>query len=301
LILATPASGEDISQYDMFVTGHSLGGALSTLFVMDIAESGIDAGRALPQLDPSDNWWKGIASVFLGSNDAPKGGPAPPRPKSLRMYNYGSPRVGNEPFAAEFGELQQKGFITEAYRVVNGEDLVARHPRTMNALVFGNVGYEHCGATVLVSLNSTVAGDESEEPIVTPKIWIEGESDNALCPVRDGTPLTSPLEDGSFLGELVKTTKEKLQEHDEAETQVMAYASTLRKVAGAFSEQLQTATFADIPNVVGIDRKFTERELRMIQVKDDVGLLSQMNALFSNLCCSRLLLFSNFRVEYIKR
>lgn len=268
MILATPAPGEDISQYDMFVTGHSLGGALATLFAMDIAESGIDAGRALPQLDPSDNWWKGIASVFLGSDDdAPKSGSAPPRPKSLRMYNFGSPRVGNEAFAAEFGELQKKGYIDEAYRVVNGEDLVARHPRTMNALVFGNVGYEHCGATVLVSLNSSLVGDEDGEPVVIPKIWIEGESDNALCPVRDGTPLTSPLEDGSFLGELVKATKEKLKEHDQKEAQIVAYASTLRKMAEAFSDKLQTATFTDIPNVVGIDRKFTERELRMIQVR----------------------------------
>ena len=268
MILATPAPGEDISQYDMFVTGHSLGGALATLFVMDIAESGIDAGRALPQLDPSDNWWKGIASVFLDSDDdAPKSGSAPPRPKSLRMYNFGSPRVGNEAFAAEFGELQKKGYIDEAYRVVNGEDLVARHPRTMNALVFGNVGYEHCGATVLVSLNSTLVGDEDGEPVVIPKIWIEGESDNALCPVRDGTPLTSPLEDGSFLGELVKATKEKLKEHDQEEAQIVAYASTLRKMAEAFSDKLQTATFTDIPNVIGIDRKFTERELRMIQVR----------------------------------
>lgn len=298
MILATPAPGEDISQYDMFVTGHSLGGALATLFVMDIAESGIDAGRALPQLDPSDNWWKGIASVFLGSDDdAPKSGSAPPRPKSLRMYNFGSPRVGNEAFAAEFGELQKKGYIDEAYRVVNGEDLVARHPRTMNALVFGNVGYEHCGATVLVSLNSTLVGDEDGEPVVIPKIWIEGESDNALCPVRDGTPLTSPLEDGSFLGELVKATKEKLKEHDQTEAQIVAYASTLRKMAEAFSDKLQTATFTDIPNVVGIDRKFTERELRMIQVRP--FLLGEAKALFSDLPYPLSLQFSN--LEHITR
>jgi hypothetical protein len=41
------------------------------LFVMlDIGpEFGIDEGQALPQLDPSEHWWKGIASVFLGSSN----------------------------------------------------------------------------------------------------------------------------------------------------------------------------------------------------------------------------------------
>ena len=259
MILATPAPGEDISQYDMLVTGHSLGGALATLFVMDIAESGIDAGRALPQLDPSDNWWKGIASIFRGSNDdEPESDSAPPRPKSLRMYNFGSPCVGNEEFSAKFCELQKKGCIDEAYCIISREDLVAHHPRTMNVLVFGNVGYEHCGAMVLVSLNSTLVGDEDEDLIVIPKIWIEGESDTTLFPVQDGTLLMSPLEDSSFLRELIKATKDKLKEHNQKKSQVMAYATTLRKMAEAFSEQLQTATFTDIPNVIGINWKFTE-------------------------------------------
>jgi len=269
LILATPAPGDDMSEYDLLVSGHSLGGALATLFVMDIAESGIDAGRALPQLEESDNWWKSIASMFGGGDEDVNTAKsrAPPRPKSLKMYNFGSPRVGNEPFAAKFDQLQKDGFIAEAYRIVNGEDLVARHPRTMNALAFGNVGYEHCGATVLVTLSNTVSEDGADgEQVIVPKVWIEGESDKSLCPVRDGSPLTSPLADGSFLNELVKATNEKLGKDSTQEgmepQRMLNYATTM---AGALAERLKTATAADFASAVGIERQFTERELRMIQ------------------------------------
>jgi hypothetical protein len=270
LILATPAPGEDISEYDMLVTGHSLGGALATLFTADIAQSGIDAGRALPQQAPSDNWWKSIATFFSDNDDESDNknpGQGPPRPKTLKMYNFGSPRVGNEAFAAMFEQLQKDGFIDEAYRIVNGEDLVARHPRTMNALAFGNVGYEHCGATVLVSLLNTVAGEGADsEPVYVPKVWIEGESDDSLCPVRDGTPLTSPLANGSLLNELVKTTEEKLGNDGSAQgtdpKRILSYATTM---AGALAEKLKTATASDIATALGIERQFTEREIRMIQ------------------------------------
>ena len=66
LVLAAVAPGEDLSSYDLLVTGHSLGGALATCFVMDIAQYGVDAGRGLPQLEPSENWWSSIASTLTG-------------------------------------------------------------------------------------------------------------------------------------------------------------------------------------------------------------------------------------------
>ena len=90
LILAAVAPGDDISQYDLIVTGHSLGGALSTLFTCDIAEFGVDAGKGLPSKAKSEPWWKAL-NVF-GKEAANLAKTSRPKPKSLKLYNFGSPR-----------------------------------------------------------------------------------------------------------------------------------------------------------------------------------------------------------------
>jgi len=56
---------------------------------MDIAEYGMDAGRSLPQLEPSDAWWQSIATTFTGKKVQIGAPPPPPRPKSLKVYNFG--------------------------------------------------------------------------------------------------------------------------------------------------------------------------------------------------------------------
>ena len=170
---------------------HSLGGALATLFTADVGQYGFDAGRALPQQEPSDPWWKSIANTFSGTSqqEQPTSSKGPPRPKSLLLYNFGSPRVGNEAFRDLFDSLLQDGSIDQAYRIVNGEDVVTRLPRTMNALVLGNVRYDHVGTTVLVAPASS-SEEESENGTENNNVnesilWVEGESDDSACPVRD--------------------------------------------------------------------------------------------------------------------
>ncbi|GAX29096.1 hypothetical protein FisN_7Hh308 [Fistulifera solaris] len=256
LILATPTPGDDISDYDMLVTGHSLGGALATLFTADIGEHGIDAGRGLPQSKPSDVWWKSIANTLIGQKAADMEGKKPPRPKSLYLYNFGSPRVGNERFRIMFDSLLADGRITQAYRVVNGEDVVARLPRTVNALVFGNVGYDHVGTTVLVK-------DPSQADDGEPLLWVEGESDDNTCPVRDGIALTNPLSEGSLLADLINATKTVLNDEDTSKN-----ADLWTKVGSAammVTERIKTVSASDLASVLGIDQKFTEREVRIIQ------------------------------------
>lgn len=182
LVLSAVAPGDNICNYDLIITGHSLGGALSTLFAADIGEYGIDAGRGLPQSEESEPWWSSLASTFLKEKDEPTIKTPPPRPKSVRMYNFGSPRVGNDEFVKKFNSLLGNG-IDEAYRIVNGEDVVTRLPRTVNALNFVSIGYDHCGPTVLISVpEEAVAGQAL--------IWIEGQSEGK-CPVRDGQFLSS--------------------------------------------------------------------------------------------------------------
>ena len=255
LLLATVAPGDSIADYDMLVTGHSLGGALATLFTADIAQYGIDAGRGLPQLDEGEPWWKAIASTFSGRNMEVESRD-PPRPKSLRLYSFGSPRVGNNAFADLFEALQGEGFIDEAYRVVNGDDVVARLPRSVNALVFGQVGYEHCGPTVLISQpkNSVDLIDCD-----TPPLWIEGESDDNQCPVRDGVALASPMAEGSLLADLYSATKDSFDEKSPLSWDKVVSA------ASKVSERFKALSAADVASVVGIDKGYSQREMKIIQ------------------------------------
>jgi len=88
----------------------------------------------------------------------------------------------------------QRSLLDEAYRVVNGADVVARLPRSINFLL--KIGYDHCGATALISLpkisrdgeNLTGNKEKNTNDSVVPLIWVEGESDDASCPVCDSTP-----------------------------------------------------------------------------------------------------------------
>lgn len=257
LILATVEPGESITNYDMLVTGHSLGGSLATLFTADIGQYGLDGGRGLPQLEESDPWWKGITNL-VGQADL-KAQREPPRPKSLRLYNFGSPRVGNDAFSDIFEALVAEGQIDQAYRVVNGEDVVARMPRTVNALVLGQIKYEHCGTTVLVSTPVSSDDDKSEQ-IMNPRLWVEGESDDRLCPVRDGVALASPTGEGSLLNDLISTTQESW-ENEDMESVTDRLSSALSQV----TTRLRTVTAQDLASIIGIDKSFSEREMKFAQ------------------------------------
>ncbi|GJP40573.1 hypothetical protein CLOM_g237 [Closterium sp. NIES-68] len=76
-------------KYQVMVTGHSLGGALSTLFTYDLAQS---------DLKKQYNF-------------------------NLSLYNFGSPRVGNHAFAARFNQL-----VGDSWRIANDLDIVPRVP-----------------------------------------------------------------------------------------------------------------------------------------------------------------------------
>jgi Lipase (class 3) len=276
LILAIPAPGEKIDQYDMFVTGHSLGGALATLFTADIGQYGIDAGRGLPQLEESEPWWKAVVNSFLsvpGSSDAPSN--EPPRPKSLRLYNFGSPRVGNLPFAELFDALCDEGYINQAYRIVNGEDVVARLPRTFNAMIFGNINYEHVGTTVLLTHPDLNSVNNTDDPVTVestissmPCIWIEGESDDKQCPVRDGVRLTSPLAEGTLLNDLFTFTRESFASGGALELNDASKGSVLDRISSVVvkvADRMKNLKATDLGTILGIDQSYTDRELRLIQ------------------------------------
>jgi hypothetical protein len=255
LMLAAVRPGESISEYDVIVTGHSLGGALATLFTADIGEFGIDAGRTLPTIDASDDWWKALANRFTGNVDQQQPSAQPPRPRSLRVYNFGSPRAGNKAFSQRFEQLLKDGSIDQAYRIVNGKDVVARMPRTMGAL---SVDYDHCGSTVLVQTPT----QENPDKV----LWIEGESDNTDCPVRDYEKMmSSPTAEGTLLGDVLKVIRNDKDGSGLVDEQDQKLLSQVGNIASKVQERLSTVTASDITSLLGFDKSFTDRELQMVQ------------------------------------
>jgi len=287
LILGTVdvASGHTIEDYEILVTGHSLGGALATLFTADIAEYGIDAGRSLPQKAPSDPWWKGIASTLTGTDSnkrkVPTKNKGPPRPKSLRMYNFGSPRAGNTAFSKQFDQFLQNGWIDEAYRVVNSKDIITRVPRTMIQF-----DYEHCGRTVLIE---EPPPQQQEQSVVDPQkvddssssssfvdtsdiryaLWVEGESDfERIDPVRDiRGATTNILSEGTLLDDLYQTYKggEDNANAASATTSEETGAGGMFAQFGAVADRLKQVDVADLTSVLGIDRSYANREIELAQ------------------------------------
>jgi len=279
LMLAAVAPGEDLSDYDVLVTGHSLGGALATSFVMDVAEYGMDAGRGLPQLEPSEPWWSSIASTITGKKVQMGTPPPPPRPKSLKMYNFGSPRVGNDAFCRKFDSLVGNG-IDEAYRIVNDQDAVARFPRTMNGLALGNIGYDHCGPTVLITeienqISKRNGNDGASKFRKSEMLWIEGESNDAACPVRDGEALSDPLGSGSLLGD-INDIVGTFQGNGDEEDKAFSF-SKLGNMAEKVTGRLQKLNVEDVASIVGIDKKFTQREVKFLRsIFSGEGLMHHM-------------------------
>jgi len=277
LVLASVGEGESIADYEMLVTGHSLGGALATLFTADIAESGIDAGRSLPQKAPSEPWWKGIAGTFQQKSKETNESPiptktaGPPRPKSLKMYNFGSPRAGNRAFSKQFETFLEKGYIDTAYRIVNSQDIIARVPRPTGMI---NVDYEHCGKTVLIEEPlSKIANDKNNDVLdATHSIWIEGESDfERVDPVRDiRTATKGILSEGMLLDDLVKSynanpsagSSEPTDDEGEKTTKT---SPNVFDQLGAVATRLQKVDMADLTSMVGIDKSYANREMELAQ------------------------------------
>lgn len=157
----------------------------------------------------------------------------------------------------KFDSLVNSGVINEAYRVVNGNDVVARLPRTFNTALFGSVGYEHAAPTVLISIP-----DDQQTVGSEPLLWIEGQSQGFRCPVRDGTVLTSPLAKGSLLGDILASVDLNSGNETLVNNEYLSYVS---KLTGAVKERLGKFSAADLPSIIGIDKMFVEREAKIIQ------------------------------------
>ncbi|WZY88329.1 uncharacterized protein LOC103863624 isoform X2 [Brassica rapa] len=79
-------------KWHVYVTGHSLGGALATLLAIELASSQLAKRGAI----------------------------------TVTMYNFGSPRVGNKKFADVYNQK-----VKDSWRVVNHRDIIPTVPRLM--------------------------------------------------------------------------------------------------------------------------------------------------------------------------
>jgi len=253
-------------EWEILVTGHSLGGALATLTAFDIGTD-VDTSRGFRSR--ADNSWFGQAVSFVTQKGKEVSGTAPVRLRLVRLYTFGAPRVGNSEFARAFEELGM-----EAYRIVNGQDIVARMPRHANS-AGALLDYEHVGRTVLVD----------EEGEVADGFWVEGASSDAACPLRDVSPLTNPFGPGTVMGDIgsrLDRSASSLFQRDEGAAagssspigdgglkelarSLGSAVAELGEATADIQSRVESMRPAEALSLIGLDARFVESEVKMIE------------------------------------
>jgi hypothetical protein len=187
-IIDTVLKKEPKGEWTVITTGHSLGGALATLCAFDIALRKRWTGNNNNNNNDDDD-------DDSSSDDKP----------ALKMYNYGSPRVGNKEFAEQFDAA-----VPDAWRIVNGNDVVCSVPRLL--------GYCHVGHEV--QLGTAVASNDDDDDTKNEEKQKQEEEKNAevkiqhssekreAASVSDFLPsvaATIPAMAGSILGQVLKS------------------------------------------------------------------------------------------------
>ena len=150
---------DETEKWTIYCTGHSLGGALSTLCAYDIANRPMTA-------------WKHAQ-----------------RPHIVN-YTYGSPRVGNRSFAVAYNKA-----VPNTWRIVNNGDAVASVPRLLGYAHVGNrVTIDETGMVEIQndSLNSDVGEGDSVTDVASSVLELllltsaqpESEKDDQMEEIR---------------------------------------------------------------------------------------------------------------------
>ncbi|XP_071726488.1 uncharacterized protein [Rutidosis leptorrhynchoides] len=161
------------SKWHVYVTGHSLGGALATLLALELSSSQLAKRGAI----------------------------------SVTMYNFGSPRVGSRKFVEVYNEK-----VKDSWRVVNHRDIIPSVPRLMGYCHVAQPIYLAVGDAENALENIELLGDGYEGDVIgesTPDAlvneFMKGEKEliekilnteiNIFRSIRDGTALMQHMED----------------------------------------------------------------------------------------------------------
>lgn len=260
LVLACAGTPGD---WELLITGHSLGGALATLMSTELVGA-VDTSRGFRER-PDSSWLGRVKDLFTGVQEAFTG--ELPRWRAVELYTFGAPRVGNTAFAEYFEELFEG---REAFRIVNDRDIVPRLPRTGTA-TGAVLDYEHCGRTVLIA-------EQSAEAVGFDGFWVEGTSEDAVCPLRDASPLSNPLQPGRVLGDLtgnIGAFTSKVRGAIDAAAQKRSRAELQRATEAALADWKETQAslatrvsdtdIAEVLGAFGLDPKFVKSEIALAE------------------------------------
>ncbi|XP_020553053.1 uncharacterized protein LOC105171832 isoform X1 [Sesamum indicum] len=170
-------SSDLLPKWHIYVTGHSLGGALATLLALELSSSQLAKHRAI----------------------------------SVTMYNFGSPRVGNRRFAEVYNEK-----VKDSWRVVNHRDIIPTVPRLMGYCHVAQPVYLAAGDLRSASDNVDVLEDGYQGDVIgeaTPDVlvseFMKGEKElvenilnteiNIFRSIRDGSALMQHMEDFYYI------------------------------------------------------------------------------------------------------
>ncbi|KAA3485689.1 Triglyceride lipase [Gossypium australe] len=192
-------------RWQVYVTGHSLGGALATLLALELSSSKLAKCGAI----------------------------------SVTMYNFGSPRVGNRRFAEVYNEFDKSLVkvyaieyiplqkVKDSWRIVNHRDIIPTVPRLM--------GYCHVAQPVYLAAGELkdalenmelwkdgyqgdVIGEYTPDVLVTE--FMKGERElieqilqteiNIFRAIRDGSALMQHMEDFYYIS-LLETVRSNYQ------------------------------------------------------------------------------------------
>ncbi|KAK0606997.1 hypothetical protein LWI29_007534 [Acer saccharum] len=178
----TDDGAEPLQKWHVYVTGHSLGGALATLLSLELSSSQLAKRGAI----------------------------------SVAMYNFGSPRVGNKRFAECYNEK-----VKDSWRVVNHRDIIPTVPRLMGYCHVAQPVYLAAGGLRDALENMELLKDGYQGDVIgesTPDVlvseFMKGEKEliekilqteiNIFLSIRDGSALMQHMEDFYYISLLEK-------------------------------------------------------------------------------------------------